>query len=115
MDEKDIERIAEAVKAVLTPLVESLKPEAPVEEEVAEPDMAAVTESALEAGLTKSARARVAAAVKAGVEVEEAIKAEKDLKAEILAEAETASAEGRVITGSGESRTDKLNTLFGGN
>lgn len=116
MDEKDIKAIAEAVKAIIEPLVESLKPAAPVEEGT-EPDLAAVTESAVEAGLTKSARARVVASVKAGVDVEEAIKAEKDIAAEILAEAQAArEIDGKVITGGTNDRKSKFDTLtFGGN
>lgn len=99
MDEKDIKALAEALAASLKPafiaLAESLTPVAP-EEEVAEPDLAAVTESAIEAGLSKPARERVVAAVKAGSEIEEAIKAEKDYTAAVLAEAGTTVVEGTV-------------------
>lgn len=117
MDEQDIKRIVEAVTAALTPLVESLKPEAPVEE-VTEPDLAAVTESALAAGLTKTARARVVAAVRAGTEVEEAIQAEKTLADEILAEAAAAATveesvitTGRIVEGGKVDPTEAFNSL----
>jgi hypothetical protein len=96
MDEKDIKAIVEGVTAAIVPalsaITESLKPLAPKEGEGTEPDLAAVTESAVEAGLTKVARARVVASVKAGVSIEEAIKAEKDYTDAILAEAKVVTA-----------------------
>src|SRR5690606_10595882 len=121
-DEQDIKRLGEAVSAARTPLVESLKPEAPVAqgapvEEVPEPDLAAVTESALAAGLTKTARARVVAAVEAGTAVEEAIQAEKTLADEILAEAAAAAkveesvTTGRVVEGGKADLTEAFNSL----
>lgn len=73
VEEKDITAIVSAV-------VDALKP-APVEDD--EVDLAAVTEAALEAGLPKTARAKVVASVKAGVAVEEAVKAEQTYIKEI--------------------------------
>lgn len=86
---KDVAALTEAVKALVAALtvVEEAKPEDKVEEAV-EVDI----EALIEAGLTKTARARVLAAVKAETPLAEAIKAEKDIAAEILAEAEKAGA-----------------------
>ncbi len=122
MDEKDIEKIVAAIMeankpfyTAVTTIAESLKP---VEEEGTETDMAAVTESAIEAGLTKSARARVVASVKAGISVEEAIKAETDIRAEILAEAGTDNGEqsqgGTVRTSSNLNEAFDSLSIFGG-
>lgn len=87
MDEETAKALVAQVEALSTAfegLVESLKP--PVAEE-GEVDRAAVTESALEAGLSKTARERVLKAVESGETPEDAIKAEKALRDEILAEA----------------------------
>lgn len=116
MDEKDIKAIVEAFTAAITPLIESLKPEAPKEDEGSEPDLAAVTESAVEAGLTKAARARVVAAVKSGVDVEEAIQAEKDYTAQVLAEAKVETdntVNGVVHTGVADTKA-RFDSLFSG-
>src|SRR5690606_25028928 len=116
MDEQEIKRIVEAVTAALTPLVEPLLPEAPVEE-VTEADLPAGPESALAAGLPEPARARAGAAVKAGTAVEEAIQAEKTLADEILAEAAAAATveesvtTGRVVEGGKADLTEAFNSL----
>lgn len=84
----DVKALTEAVKT----LVEGLKKVedvAPVEvAEAAELDV----EALIEAGLTKTARARVMAAVKAETPLAEAISAEQEIAKEILAEA---AAEGK--------------------
>lgn len=82
---KDQAAMLEAVGKLVEALTE--KPEDKVEEAV-EVDI----EALIEAGLTKTARARVLAAVKAETPLAEAIKAEKDIAEEILAEAEKAGA-----------------------
>lgn len=103
VDEKDIKAIAEAVAAslkepftTLAEAVDALKPPAPKEDEENEPDMAAVTESAVEAGLPKSARQRVVEAVKAGADADEAIKAEKGYIDQVLEEAGKTAEEGHI-------------------
>lgn len=118
MDEKDIQRIVEALKPLFVTLAESLKPEAPQKEEETAPDLAAVTESAVEAGLTKAARARVVASVKAGTDIAEAIQAEKDYTAEVLAEAkiETNDTANGVVHKGNADVAARFNALFpGGN
>ena len=102
-----------AAFAALTASIEALKPAEPVVEENEALDRAAVTESALDAGLGKAARARVLKAVEGGDSTEDAIKAEKALKDEILAEAKATdegTGTGRVVEGA---KTDKgLEDLF---
>src|SRR5699024_6052584 len=99
-------------------LVESLKPDEAGDE--GEPDLAAVTESAVEAGLPKQARAKVVEAVKAGAVVEEAIKAEKDYIESVLAEVKTeeehAGEAGKIRESGSGSLDEKFNslTIFGG-
>lgn len=88
VDEKEIQAIAEAVGKALAPTLESFGKElvealAPAEEEKPETDFAAVTEAALEAGLTKRARNKVVEAVKAGADFKEAIAEEKAYHDEI--------------------------------
>lgn len=90
VDEKDIQAIAEAVGKALAPTLEAFGKElvealAPAEEEKPETDLAAVTEAALEAGLTKRAREKVVEAVKSGAELKEAIAEEKAYHDEIQA------------------------------
>lgn len=125
MDEKDIKAIVDGLTEALAPtiaavntLVESLKPDEAGDE--GEPDLAAVTESAVEAGLPKQARLKVVEAVKAGADVEEAIKAEKDYMESILAEVKVEAHEqfetGHVREAGTVSLEDKFNSLsiFGG-
>lgn len=93
VEPKDIEAIATAVAEALTPslnaITEALKPAEVVEVDKAEaPEASEVAEALIEAGLTKTARARVFEAVKGGAEVEKAIEAEKTLRDEILKESE---------------------------
>lgn len=83
---KDQAAMLEAVGKLVEALSE--KPEDKPLEEAVEVDI----EALIEAGLTKTARARVLAAVKAETPLAEAIKAEKDIAEEILAEAEKAGA-----------------------
>lgn len=91
---EDIQKVAEAVALALEPsltkISEALKPvEAPpAEDETEGIDRAEVTEAAVEAGLSKTARARVLVAVDGGATVAEAIDAEKALRDEILKEAQ---------------------------
>ena len=109
VDEKDIKAIAEAVKAALeAPIttlaeaVDALKPAAPMEDDKEnEPDLAAVTESAVEAGLPKSARIRVVEAVRLGADADEAIKAEQGYIEQVLAEAGQDAAGGKIVESGG--------------
>lgn len=112
--EDSMDEETKAAIAALTAAVEALKPAEP--EPTTEPDRAAVVEAALEAGLSKTARARVLKAVEAGEPAEDAIKAEKALRDEYLAEAK-ADAEGgstgRIVEGAdtgGKSKT--MSDLF---
>jgi hypothetical protein len=77
MDEKDIKAIAEAVKEAITPsltaLTEALKPVEPASEKTEGPDIAAVTEAVIDAGLPKVIRERVLKAVQEGAEYEKEI------------------------------------------
>lgn len=126
MDDKDIKAIVDGLTEALAPtiaavdsLVESLKPEAGAGDE-GEPDLAAVTESAVEAGLPKMARSKVVEAVKAGADVEKAIEAEKGYMESILAEVKVETHEqvetGHVREAGAGSLEDKFNSLaiFGG-
>jgi hypothetical protein len=83
--EDEVKESLSALAEQVGSLVESLKPveDAPKENEI---DRAAVVESALEAGLSKSARDRVLKAVEAGSTPEDAITAEKALRDEIVKE-----------------------------
>lgn len=119
VDEKDIQAIVAGVIEALQPtfdavatIAESLKP---AEEEETGPDLAEVTESAVAAGLTKTARGRVVEAVKAGTPVEEAIETEKAIAAEILAEAKVEDHDGEtgVVRGSTDLQS-RFESLFGG-
>lgn len=86
------EEIKALVESLVEPIVkgvtEGLKPADPAPE--AEPTVsgADVVEAALAEGLSKTARARVLAAVEGGAALTEAIATEKALRDEILAEAE---------------------------
>lgn len=82
--EDEVKESLSALAEQVGSLVESLKPveDAPKDEI----DRAAVVESALEAGLSKSARDRVLKAVEAGSTPEDAITAEKALRDEIVKE-----------------------------
>lgn len=107
MADKDIEALdakVDALSEAVTSLVAALKPaEKPEEDEV---DRAAVTESAVDAGLSKASRARVLKAVEAGEKPEDAIKAEKDFVAEVLAEAENkGESGGRIREGATDAYT----------
>lgn len=98
----DLETLAEKIDTLagaVNGLVEASRPA----EESKETDRAAVVEAAIEAGLSKSARARVLTAVEAGETPEAAIESEKALKAEYEAEfkeahkpAESADGLGRI-------------------
>lgn len=81
----DLETLAKQIEA-LTASVEGLVEASRPAEESQETDRAAVVEAAIEAGLSKSARARVLKAVEAGEAPEVAIESEKTLKAEYEAE-----------------------------
>lgn len=83
--EDEVKESLTALAEQVGSLVESLKPveDAPEENVI---DRAAVVESALEAGLSKSARDRVLKAVEAGSTPEDAIAAEKALRDEIVKE-----------------------------
>ncbi len=103
------EALAEALKPSLTAIQEAINPTPvgePVEEaEVDKVDGAEVVEAAFEAGLSKTARARVVAAVNAGETVEKAIEAEKALRDEIIKEADVAPVVGRVRESGSDSET----------
>lgn len=83
---KDQAAMLEAVGKLVEALTKKDESETKVEE-AKEFDFEALIES----GLTKTARARVAAAVKGGADLEESIKSEKDIAKEIL---ESAAAKG---------------------
>lgn len=89
--EDEVKESLSALAEQVGSLVESLKPveDAPEENVI---DRAAVVESALEAGLSKSARDRVLKAVEAGSTPEDAIAAEKALRDEIVKEYQAADA-----------------------
>lgn len=115
---EDIEKVAEAFAAKIAPaitaLTEALKP-ASADDEVAvdeadKVDGAEVVEAAVEAGLSKTARARVVEAVKNGAKPADAIEAEKALREEILKEADVAPVVGRVQ----ESTSDTGNYTISG-
>lgn len=110
--DKELEEKFDALAEQMASLVTALTPK-PVEESD-EVDRAEVTESALEAGLSKTARARVLKAVEDGATADEAIKAEKALRDEILAEAKTSDegTGGRVVEGAAKSEKSDLSDLF---
>jgi len=92
------EALAEANTALVTALVEALKPSAPAEGEV---DFAAVAETVVkESSLTASARARIFESVKSGLKVEDAIASEKKIADEYEAkfkENKAEEAHGRIV------------------
>lgn len=105
---KDVKALTESVTA----LIEALAPKEPQQVEESEaPKASDITEALIESGLTKTARARVLAAVEGGAELAEAIKAEKDLAEEILKEAADAKkGEGKEFQGNlEESKGEKPN------
>lgn len=81
---KDVAALTEAVKLLVEALTKKDEVIEVVVAEAAKIDL----EALIEAGLTKTARARVLAAAEGGADLEEAISAEKELAKEILAEAE---------------------------
>ena len=106
---KDVKTLTEsntALTEAVTALVEALKPADP--EPTPEVKATDVAEALVEAGLTKTARARVLSAVDGGTELAEAIKAEKDLQAEILAESE-ANLEGKGLLQESKSEDELYN------
>jgi len=82
--DKDVAEAFEGLKETLVALANRI-PE-PVEPQTSEVDIASVVESAVEAGLSKTARTRVVEAVRAGADSESAIAAEKALRDEYEAE-----------------------------
>lgn len=103
VEPKDITAIATAVAEALAPsftqITEALKPAEVVEVEKTDaPEASEVAEALIEAGLTKTARARVFEAVKGGEDVAKAIEAEKALREEILTESATNEEPGAVET-----------------
>ena len=96
MTPEDIQKIVEAVSAALAPqftaLTEVLKPA--VEEDKDAVDPLEVSEALVEAGLPKSARARVMESVKGGAAVADAIATEKTYIEEISKEA---APKGRIV------------------
>ena len=117
MTEEQITALAESIVAGIKPafdeLKESLKPVEPVEEVEEVADLSAVTESALEAGLSKTARGRVVASVREGATPEEAIASEKLIAEEYKALAE-ADVVGRQHDDKPGTRADSLDSIFGG-
>jgi hypothetical protein len=103
VEPKDIEAIAKAVAEALTPslnaITEALKPAEDPAPEVETPAAHEVAEALIEAGLTKTARARVFKAVEGGADVKEAIEAEKALREEILNESQKQDEEPGVVHG----------------
>lgn len=113
--DKELEEKFEGLETALKSLVTALTPEPEVEDETEAVDRAEVTESALEAGLSRTARARVLKAVESGEAPADAIKAEKDLRDEYLAEAsaqDNGSTGGRVVEGGTKSDKSDLTDLF---
>lgn len=104
----------ETLAAKIDGLVEAFEASRPAETEPGEVDRAAVVESAMEAGLSKSARGRVLKAVEAGETPDDAIASEKAQKEEYEAEfkekaaaeksADTETGTGRIVEGA-EKRT----------
>ena len=96
--DEQIKALAESIVAGITPAItelkESLTPkvEEPNKDEV---DLSTVTESALEAGLSKTARARVVQSVREGTKAEDAIATENKLMEEYKAQFE-AETQGRL-------------------
>lgn len=82
----DLETLAKQTDEKFAAVMEAIESLRPSETEPTEIDRADVTESALEAGLSKSARARVLKAVEAGEKPEDAIASEKALKEEYESE-----------------------------
>ena len=97
----------EDIKAIVAGVVEALTPEKPVEDEHV--DEAAVVESAVEAGLSKTARTRVIEAVRGGKDHEKAIADEKALRDEYLAEAKAAADEPGIRVVEGATGTKSYN------
>lgn len=112
--EEQIKALIEGITNAITPLIESLKPAPapePVEDEDKnEVDYAAVTESAIEAGLPKTGRARVIAAVREGATAEDAIASEKAVMEEYSALRE---AEGEVHV-AGSAKVETIEDIIGG-
>ena len=103
MDKELEERFGgiETALAGLTTALQTAFPEPAKPEAV---DVAAVVESAIEAGLPKSARSRVVASVQGGTSLEEALKSETDALAEYKALFESKDSDeapGRLIEGAG--------------
>lgn len=103
----DLEKLVKELSEKFDALAESLRPA-----ETEAVDRASVVESAIEAGLSKSARARVLVAVEGGASPEDAIAAEKTLKEEYEAEfkeshkvVETGGESGRIIEGASGQRS----------
>lgn len=89
---EDIQKIVEAMTPLFDGLKEALTPKEPEKPEAGAeeaPDHGDIVEAAIDAGLSKSSRARVVKAVDDGATLEEALKAEKDLREEILKESAT--------------------------
>ena len=86
MDEKDIQRIVEALTPLFTSLTEALKPAEKPAEKTEGPDMATVAEAVVEAGLPKSFRAKVFESVAKGADAQSAIDEAKALVESVKAE-----------------------------
>lgn len=112
--EEQIKALAESIVAGITPAITELKESlAPKQDEpkTDEVDLSTVTESALEAGLSKTARARVVQSVKEGVKAEDAIATENKLMEEYKAQFESESS-GRLNEAGGAGLT--MADIFGG-
>jgi len=108
---EDIEKIAEAVTAGLTPLFDGLKESLkPAEKDEAadetETDLSVIAEALVEADLPKSARTRVYGAVKSGAKIEEAVEAEKTYLAEVRESLKSDVVEGRIKESGKNEATD---------
>lgn len=107
--EARVQEAADLAEAERKALEEAGKPVAPTAAEV--------TEALVEAGITKSARARVLRAVEAGTDLAEAIKEESDLAAEILAEASANGGAGHFEDGKelkeSERAANAVTSIFG--
>jgi hypothetical protein len=108
------EALAESNTALVTALVEALKPSAPAEGEV---DFAAVAETVVkESSLTASARTRIFESVKSGMKVEDAIASEKKIADEYEAkfkENKAVDSNGRVVTEDANEDNYSMREAFG--
>jgi hypothetical protein len=104
MDKELVEEFGE-IKTAIAGLAAALQAAVPEPTKPEAVDVAAVVESAIEAGLPKSARSRVVASVQGGTSLEEALKSETDALAEyktLFESKDSDEAPGRLVEGAGK-------------